>query len=315
MKKQIPILALLICCMIWGSTFVVIKNVSSVIDPYLLSTLRNGIAAIILFIYLLLSKNKECLKNKKSIREGVVLGFFLAGIYIVQTIGLQFTSSNHSAFITSSAVIIVPLILVILGRHKITKQQIISISIIVVGIYFLTNTGKTGEYNIGDTITFIGAFICAGHIILSGIYVRKTEFISLVFYQFLFGALISIIALFINSRGREIQYESGFIREILYLGIVGTFFCFFVTVWAQKYVSTIFTMMIFSLEPVFASISSYIYNGETFTQIEVYGALGIFIGLIIYSIPAKKITDQWFYTKLAIRENQINVRLFKKIKI
>ena len=292
MKKQIPILALLICCMIWGSTFVVIKNVSTVIDPYLLSTLRNGIAAIILFLYILLSKNIECLKNKKSIKEGFVLGLFLAGIYIVQTIGLQFTSSNHSAFITSSAVIIVPLILVILGRHQITKQQILSISIIVIGIYLLTNVGASGEYNIGDVITFIGAFICAGHIILSGIYVRKTEFLSLVFYQFLFGAILSLVALQINSGGKEIQFENGFLREILYLGIVGTFFCFFVTVWAQKYVSTIFTMMIFSLEPVFASISSYIYNGEIFTQIEIYGAIGIFIGLIIYSIPTKTITNQ-----------------------
>lgn len=292
MKKQIPILALLICCMIWGSTFVVIKNVSSVIDPYLLSTLRNGIAALILFLYILVSKNNECLKNKDSIKKGFIIGLFLAGIYIVQTIGLKFTSSNHSAFITSSAVIIVPLILVILGKYKITKQQIISISIIVVGIYFLTNSNLGGKYNIGDIITFIGAFICAGHIILSGIFVRKTDFLSLVFYQFLFGSVLSLIALGMHSGGNEIQFEKGFIRELLYLGVVGTFFCFFVTVWAQKYVSTIYTMMIFSLEPVFASITSYVFKGEIFTQTEIYGAIGIFTGLIFYSIPSKKVTNQ-----------------------
>ncbi len=291
MKKQIPILALLVCCMIWGSTFVIIKNVSTEIDPYLLSTFRNGIATFILLMYIFISRKKELLKNKKSIKKGFILGFFLAGIYIVQTIGLKFTSSNHSAFITSSAVIIVPLILVIFGKHKITKQQIISISVIVVGLYFLTNIGTTNTYNTGDIITFIGAFVCAIHIILSGIYVRKTDFLSLVFYQFLFGTIVSLVALGLNSRGNVIQFETGFLREILYLGIVGTFFCFFVTVWAQKYVSTIFTMMIFSLEPVFASISSYIYNGEIFTQIEVYGAICIFLGLIFYSIPSKRVSN------------------------
>ncbi len=290
MKKWIPILALIICCMIWGSTFVVIKNVSTKLNPYLLSTFRNGIAVLILFVLIVLSKKSECLKNKLSIKYGFVTGLFLAGIYVVQTTGLQFTSSNHSAFITSSAVIIVPIILILFRRHKITIQQIISISVIMCGLYFLTNAGTQNEYNIGDIITFIGAFICAVHIILSGIYVRKTELLSLVFYQFLFAAILSFIGLIIHTQGGEIQFEKGYLKEILYLGMIGTLFCFFVTVWAQKYINTIFTMMIFSLEPVFASITSYLYSGEIFTKIEIYGAIGIFFGLIIYSIPLKKRT-------------------------
>lgn len=288
MKKQIPILALLICCMIWGSTFVVIKNVSSKMDPFLLSTFRNGIAVLILLPYILLSKKTACLKNKKSVKDGFIIGFFLAGIYIVQTIGMIFTTSNHSAFITSSAVIIVPVLLVLFRKHKITLQQIISILIITIGLYFLTNTKQKEEYNIGDIITFIGAFICAAHIIFSGIFVKKTDFLSLVFYQFVFAGIISFIGLLINIKGLEIHFENGYLLEILYLGAIGTFFCFFVTVWAQKYISTIYAMMIFSLEPVFASISSYVYSGELFTQLEIYGAMGIFLGLIFYNIPLKK---------------------------
>jgi drug/metabolite transporter (DMT)-like permease len=287
MKKWIPILALIICCMIWGSTFVVIKNVSSAINPYLLSTFRNGLAVLIMFPIIFFSSKRACLKNKESLKYGFITGTFLAGIYVVQTTGLQFTSSNHSAFITSSAVIIVPIILVLLRRHKLTFQQVFSILIIMVGIFFLTNTGSKSSYNIGDIITFIGAFICAGHIILSGIYVRKTELLSLVFYQFLFATFLSFIGLLFHTKGVKIQFEEGYLFEILYLGIIGTLFCFFVTVWAQKYISTVYAMMIFSLEPVFAAISSYVYSGETFTEIEVFGAIGIFAGLIIYSIPLK----------------------------
>ncbi len=288
MKSRIPILALLICCMIWGSTFVVIKNVSSKIDPYLLSTFRNGIAVIILLSYILISKKSACLKNRKSVKEGFIIGFLLAAIYVVQTIGMKYTSSNHSAFITSSAVVIVPILLVLFRKHKINIQQIVSIIIICCGLYYLTNSGTQSEYNIGDIITFVGAFICAAHIIFSGIFVKGTDFLSLVFYQFLFAGLISVIGLFLNLKGLTFQFEKGYLYEILYLGAFGTFFCFFVTVWAQKYISTIYTMMIFSLEPVFASISSFLYSGELFTRLEVYGAIGIFTGLIFYSIPLKK---------------------------
>ena len=289
MKKWLPIISLLLCCMIWGSTFVAIKSVSSEINPFLLSTVRNSLAVIIMLPIILLSSKRHCLKNRISIKYGFIAGFFLAEIYVVQTTGMQFTSSNHSAFITSSAVVIVPIILVIFRRHKITSQQIVAICTTMIGIYFLTNSSKTTEYNIGDILTFFGAFICAIHIILSGIYVRKTELFGLVFYQFLFGAILSYVGFVINTKGVEIHIQSKYLFEILYLGIVGTLFCFFVTVWAQKYVTTIFTMMILSLEPVFASLTSYVHSGATFTKIEIVGAIGILIGLVIYNIPLNRI--------------------------
>jgi drug/metabolite transporter (DMT)-like permease len=290
MKKQIPILAILFCCMIWGTTFVVLKDISDKIDPYLLSTLRNCISFVLLIPIILISKNRESFKNIPAIKSGFILGTILSAIYIVQTIGLQFTSANHSAFISCSAVILVPVILVIFTKQRITLKQIISILIVTIGIYFLTNVGNDFSLNSGDLITLLSAFIVASHIILSGHFVRKVDFLGLVFYQFLFAAILSYIGLFLNSyfTGKEIIFEKSSINGVLYLGVLGSLFCFFVTVWAQKFVSTIFTAMIFSLEPLFAALTSYFYIGETFTFSEVIGAITIFSGLIIYSLTGKK---------------------------
>lgn len=291
MKKWIPAVSLLICCMIWGTTFVAVKEVSSKMDPFLLSTLRNCIAVLVLLPVILLSNKKETLKNKFAMRNGAILGIILASIYVIQTIGLQYTSSTHSAFITCSAVLMVPLMLVFFGRQKLYYKQIISIVVVGVGLYFLTSTNINDPFNMGDLITFIGAIICAIQMITAGYYVRKTEFIGLIFYQFFFSAIISLIGLLINRliTGQEIQFETSTYFGVLYLGILGTLFCFFVTVWAQKYISTIYTAMIFSLEPVFASISSYTYYGKIFTFFEVIGGIGIIIGLIIYNVPNKKV--------------------------
>lgn len=290
MKKQIPILAILFCCMIWGTTFVVLKDISDKIDPYLLSTLRNSISFILLIPVILISKNTGSFKNIPAVKSGFILGTILSAIYIVQTIGLQFTSANHSAFISCSAVILVPVILVIFTKQRITFKQIISILIVTIGIYFLTNVGNDFSLNSGDLITLLSAFIVASHIILSGHFVRKVNFLGLVFYQFLFAAILSCIGLFLNAyfTGKEIIFEKSSINGVLYLGILGSLFCFFVTVWAQKFVSTIFTAMIFSLEPLFAALTSYFYIGETFTFSEVIGAITIFSGLIIYSLTGKR---------------------------
>ena len=293
MKKGIPILALLLCCMIWGTTFVAVKQVSSKIDPFLLSTLRNTIAVIILLPLILLTKNSKSLKDKLALKNGFVLGLILAAIYVVQTIGLQFTSSTHSAFITSSAVIMVPIMLVFTGKQKLSVQQIGSIFIVAFGLYFLTNSAENLTFNNGDLITFIGAIICAVQIILAGYFVRKTNFLGLIFYQFLFSGVLSFIGLITNSiiLNKEIFFQESAIYGVIYLGILGTLFCFFVTVWAQKYVSTIFTAMIFALEPVFASTASYVYSGELFTKVELFGAVGVLLGLLIYNVPIKKVTS------------------------
>ena len=290
MKKWIPVLALLICCMIWGTTFVAIKNISTLIDPYLLATLRSLIAVIVLFPVLIFTKNKTSFFNKQAAKYGLITGLILGGIYVVQTIGMQFTSSNHSAFISSSAVIMIPIILVIAGKQTLNLKQISCIFLIAIGLYFLTNTNDNQPYNVGDTITFFGAIICAFHIILSGQYVRKTDFLGLVFYQFLFATLISFLGLIIHSELTEtkILYDSSAINGILYLGFFGTLICFFVTIWAQKFVNTITTAMLFSLEPVFAAITSFILLNEKLPSSEIFGALLIISGLILFNLIKSK---------------------------
>lgn len=286
MKRWIPLLALLICCMIWGTTFVAIKNISQLIDPYLLATLRSLIAVLVLFPVLLFTKKKESFFNKKAIKYGFITGLILGAIYVVQTIGMQFTSSNHSAFISSSAVIMIPIILVLVGKQKLNLKQVGCILLIAFGLYFLTNTNDNQPYNIGDTITFFGAIICALHIILSGHYVRKTDFLGLVFYQFLFSTLISLIGLIVSSSvsHSKIIYSPEALNSLLYLGFFGTLICFFVTIWAQKFVSTITTAMIFSLEPVFAAMTSFILLNEKLPPSEIVGALLIIGGLILFNL-------------------------------
>lgn len=286
MKKWIPHVSLLICCMIWGTTFVAIKKISLLIDPYLLATLRSLLAVLVLLPTLLILKKKHVFFDIQAIKYGFITGLILGAIYVIQTTGMQFTSSNHSAFITSSAVIMVPIIVVFTGKQKLHFTQIACIVLIAFGLYFLTNTKDNQPYNVGDLITFFGAMVCASHIILSGRYVRKTEFLGLIFYQFLFSMLTSLCGMLIHHEisHTEINFSPLVINNVLYLGFFGTLVCFFVTVWAQKFVSTITTAMILSLEPIFAATTSYIVLQESLSSLEIIGGVAIILGLITFNI-------------------------------
>ncbi len=287
-KNNIPLAAIFLCCLVWGTTFVVVKDSSTLIDPFLLSACRNLIAVIVLLIYIVTRKKMAALKDKKVFIYGSILGLLLAVIYIVQTVGLIYTSSNHSAFISCSAVIMVPIFLYFMGWQKFVLKQVLAIIVVTGGLILLTYQPGLSKFNLGDVLTFIAAIVCAFHLIFAGHYVRKVDFLSLIFYQFLIAAIVSIIGLFINATfisEKPILFHAESINNVLYLGFVGTLFCYFVTVWGQKKVSTIYTALIFSLEPIFASITSYFVLGELFSANEFVGAALIFIGIIYYSLP------------------------------
>jgi drug/metabolite transporter (DMT)-like permease len=291
-KSTLPIIAILGCCLVWGTTFTVVKDVSNSIDPFLLSGLRNLIATSVLCAYIIITKKGKILLDKNSLRSGLVLGILLGTIYISQTIGISFTSANHSAFITCSAVIMVPVILFLFGWEKFNKKQIISISMVAIGLVLLTLKSGLSGFNLGDLITLAAAVVCAVHIVFSGLYVRKYNFLSLIFYQFLFAGLVSFLGLFSKQaifNFPPIFFENEAIYNVLYLGLLGTLFCYFVTVWGQKHVSTTYIALIFSLEPLFASVTNYLVLNEVFTTKEFIGAVIIFGGIVMYSIPKK-----WF---------------------
>ena len=288
----IPILAILGCCLIWGTTFTVVKDVSKSIDPFLLSGLRNLIATLLLFAYFISTNKWKNLLDKDSLKSGFVLGVLLGTIYISQTIGIIFTSANHSAFITCSAVIMVPVILFLIGWEKFNRKQTLSIAMVAIGLVLLTLKSGISRFNLGDLITLVAAVICAIHIVFSGLYVRKYNFLSLIFYQFFFAGLVSFAGLFSKQalyNSPPILFENDAIFNVLYLGLLGTLFCYFVTVWGQKHISTTYVALIFSLEPLFASVTNYFILNEVFTRKEFIGAVIIFGGILLYSIPKK-----WF---------------------
>lgn len=270
---------LLLVTIVWGSTFFIIKDTVSNVNEYFIVFGRSLIAAVVMLIYTFF-KEKKSLIDKKAIIRGSILGLLLALTYIPQTIGLKYTSSGHSAFITGSAVILVPILLYFYFRTKMIKSDIISVSIVFIGLFLLTYDFNT-KINIGDIITLITAAAYANHLIISGKYASKGSLLSIITYQFVIATLISFVGYLITKDG-ELVLSNKSIYAISYLGIFGTLFCYFVIVWIQKYVSSIKVALIFSLEPVFAAIFGYYILHEILDVKEIIGALLIMVGVVLY---------------------------------
>ena len=271
---------LFLVSLIWGSTFFIIKDTVTTVDESFIVLSRTGLAFVALFIYNLI-RNPRKLKQTKPLLYGSILGFLLASIYLSQTIGLKYTSTGHSAFITGSAVVIVPFLLFILFRHQIMRIDMIAVAIVLMGLFFLTYDLQT-DINIGDVITLITATSLAFHIVFAQRFVRRADAGIIVLYQFMGAMVASGIAFLFTGDGLP-QLSVNSTWSLIYLGLIGTLVCYFITVWVQKYVAAIKVSIILATEPIFAALCSYIFINETLNARELFGAGLILTGVIVHN--------------------------------
>ena len=261
------------------------KDTVGTVNEFLIVFIRSTLAFSAMLIYQLY-KDWRKIFNKKAFYYGSIMGILMAITYGAQTIGLKYTSTGHSAFITSSAVILVPFILFFLFKVKLVKIDILSVSIVFVGLFLLTYDLET-KMNIGDIITIITALSYAFHVVFASRFVNKTDTITIITYQFFGAAIVGLLAFAITNHA-EVHISIKAWSSLIYLGLIGTLFCYFVTVWVMKYVSALKVAIIFSLEPVFVALFGYFIINETLNPKEFIGATFILSGVIIHSVLKTK---------------------------
>ena len=102
---RIGSVALFLAAFIWGTSFVMMKDVSEKLPPSLLLALRFTLGCI-LFSVVFVKRLKKF--NKTYIVPGLVIGVLLFSAYLVQTYGLIGTTPGKNAFLTASYCVITP---------------------------------------------------------------------------------------------------------------------------------------------------------------------------------------------------------------
>ena len=251
-------LGMVLITMIWGITFVMVKDALNDSPPFIFLALRKGIAFIAGVIYL--NRNIKKITTLEMI-GGLFCAIALYAGYSFQNFGLILTTPSKSAFITSVSVILVPVLLFILNIQKVAFKLWIIIASTLVGLYVLLNP-MGGEINFGDILTLGCAFSFAVHIILQDIYLKKkVNVVRFFVIQVMFTFLISAISGFVFENNSIILSERLFIA-IAVTGILGTFVAIIIMLWAQTILSATQTAILLSLEPVFAALFSVFYAGE-----------------------------------------------------
>jgi len=172
MKKTISFICLIICTLIWGTTFIAQDTGMDNIGPFTFNSTRFfvGFLTVIPFVFLFEKKkinNQIKSKKNKFLKLIIPVGIFLFLGCIFQQVSLLYTNVANSAFFTIFYVPMVPIIAYFLFSEKLNWSIWPSVLACVIGGYFLSDISDT-TIRFGDGLVLIGALFWALHIIYIG---------------------------------------------------------------------------------------------------------------------------------------------------
>lgn len=277
-------LLLVLVTFAWGATFVLIKSaVEQDVTPLLFNFIRMLLAAATLGVVFY---GEVARITRASFIDGALTGVFLWLGYEFQTTGLRLTTASKSAFITGLSVVLVPLFLIIFWGRKPSTWTTIGILAAISGLFLLTvpagenGAGNWASVNRGDLLTLGCAVSFGFQIIFLGRATERHPFAQVGFLQIATAAVLMAFTVPILERP-HLVWSQRVVWAILITSLLCTAAAFTIQSWAQQFTSPTHTALIFSLEPVFAWITSYVVLGERLGFRAGVGATLILAGVLI----------------------------------
>jgi len=266
-----PRLALLLTTFIWGATFPATKAVLQQIPPFSFLFLRFLLGALLVgagYLFWRLRLHRE----PAVLRASAIATCWLFLGYVLQTVGLNYTTASNSAFITALYVVIVPLIL-----RRFERRVWLATGIAMAGLWLLVKPSASG--NLGDVLTLGCAVAFAAHIACLERFTREYDPPSLFAWQM----MASVVLLFPTMLIEQAPAESFAPTALLLvgLGVTGGLAtgAFAVQMWVQRIVPAQQVALIFASEPAYAAWLSWYVLGEI---LDLQGWVGS--GLILLAV-------------------------------
>jgi drug/metabolite transporter (DMT)-like permease len=285
MKKTISFICLVICTLIWGTTFIAQDTGMDNIGPFTFNSVRFfvGFLAVSPFVFLFEKKkinNQIKTKTNQFFKLMLPVGVFLFLGTVFQQVSLLYTDVANSAFFTIFYVPMVPIIIYFLFSKRLHWSIWPSVFACIVGGYLLSDIGDV-NIRFGDGLVLIGALFWALHIIYIGKIINQFDlpfFIALL--QNLVVAALSfiLVIIFEEINFSKIKLET---VEILYAGILSGGAAFALQLFGQRNISAAPAAIVMSLEGVFAAISAWIILNQLLGLNNIMGCTLILGGVLL----------------------------------
>jgi len=281
------ILAFSVMCVIWSSTWSIIKVGLRGAPPLTAVAVRFFIAAMVVLVIVALARVK--IPRERSF---LALGAFLAltqmsGGYGLVYWGEQRISSSLAAILFSTLPLMVAILARIFLGNPLTRSKIIGIITGVAGVWTIFGDRVSlGEgAGAGIMAILLSVFFAATASIVIKKYAGRFHPMAALIYPFLLASIIVGTVAAPLERSNPFHYGAVTWATIIYLAVFGSVVAFTLFFWIVKRVDvTVVSYQTFII-PILAVIIGWLFLGETISPRTGVGAAFIIAGICVATIP------------------------------
>jgi drug/metabolite transporter (DMT)-like permease len=246
-ESGLATLGLLAVTAIWGSTFVLIKDVVGrmLVTDFL--AVRFLIAAVTMLV--LFARPVWRLERAQLLR-GLALGILYGLAQWLQTEGLALTSPSVSGFVTGMYVVITPVLGLLIFRQRMPLTTWLAVCLAMVGLGVLALNGF--EVDLGVLLTLASAALYALHIVGLGHWSKPGDAFGMSAVQMVGIAAVCLLATAPHG-GPSLPPDGKAWVAVLYMALVAGAFAMLVQTWAQAHMQATRAAIVMTTEPVFAA--------------------------------------------------------------
>lgn len=270
---------IVVATVIWGSSFVVMKDSVSALPPMWLLAIRFTLSGVLLGLF---CWKRWRLLDRGYLLGGAVMGFFLCTAYIFQTFGLFYTTPGKNAFFTAVYCVVVPFLNWIVSKKRPDRYNVAAALLCLIGVGLVSVTGSDASaFNLGDVLTLIGGLLFAAHIIAVDRFASGRDIFLLTALQFLFFALFSWIGVAVSRPALDLSaFNTPLVLRLAYLVVIVSCGALLFQNIGQKYTPPAKAAVLLVLEAPFGVLFSVTLAGERPTALAFLGFGMIFLAVV-----------------------------------
>ena len=274
----------ILTCMIWGSTWLVIKIGLESIPPIISAGYRFTLASILILGVILIKKIK-IQTDVTAIKLYLSMAFFsfifpYGLIYWAE----QFVPSGLTAILYAVYPFSIAIFsLVMIPSEKIGINKIVGIIISFTGLYVIFSesfTGNLDNYILGLIAVFISAIMQSSIAVSIKKYGHHLHPLAMNFYPMLIAGIVLLVYGFIIEGHLKIRYDYKAFFSVFYLALFGSLITFTSYYWLIKRVNIIIVSLITFITPIIALCLGWFFYREELSMHQLVGCFLVLVGLL-----------------------------------
>ena len=287
------IFSLVIVGIVWGTTYLGIRVAVESIPPWFITSIRQGIAALIVLGILIYKKQLSWIgwNNLKFQLIPSLLMIVIANGFT--TIAEQSLPSGLTSIMSALSPVIIFIGGILFGIEKPNLKGLIGVLLGFLGVVFIFRNGLEDildpNYKTGILFLSIAIMSWSAGTVYSKKHTHKSNNIALnLFYQFSISSLIQFVLAFIFSSNTDLNtWSLRSISAVVYLAVFGSVLAFFCYYYALKRVSAVQVSILNYVNTIIAVFLGWLLLDEVITFDFIIATALIILGVFIINYKKK----------------------------